>query len=341
MKEMVATKKAAVESDKNESSTIDILGQLIKGQDDKNAKLTSGVTLTDSEVMGNLFVFMMAGHETTANSIHFCLLFLALNPGTQKKVHQELDSVFQHRPIPKRDYDRDLSPLLSGMLGAVLNEQLRLVAPVVNIPKYVGAVPQKLTVQNKVVCVPAKTMIRLCVPAVHRNPAFWPHGPPKDSEASFFPPGSADNDLEEFKPERWFKTDNMKETDFTGTTHHNTEDALPGPSKLYVPPRGAYIPFSDGPRACLGRRFAQVEVMAALAVIFSQYSIELDVREWATDKEVESMSKEAKREIWRKAEAKANATWQNKMTYIITLQLSRAGVPLRLVMTGEERFGGM
>jgi cytochrome P450 len=169
-------------------------------------------------------------------------------------------------------------------------------------------------------------MIRLCVPSVHRNPKHWP-----------LSTGNRDNDLEEFKPERWFMNHNQN--------YANGEEN-PGESHLFTPQKGSYIPFSDGPRACLGKRFAQVEIVTALAVIFSSHSIELDVSYEGTntkelsDEIFQSMSKEERKSAWEKAKEKANRTWREKMTNVITLQLSgeKGRVPLRVVRRGEERF---
>ncbi len=72
-------------------------------------------------------------------------------------------------------------------------------------------------------------------------------------------------------------------------------------------------------------------------MIVIQYTVELAVDEWASDEDVSKM-KEEKKEIWKKAEEKANWTWQNKMVCIITVQLSGACVPMRYVRKGEERF---
>src|SRR6266516_2719516 len=188
MKEMVAAKKIAVQSGASESSTIDIIGQLVKGQEEgEDIKSQGPATLTDSEVMGNLFVFTIAGHETSANSIHFSLLLLALHPEVQRKVQEELTEIFQGRPISEWDYDCDLPRLLCGMLGAVLNEELRLIAPVITVPKTVLSVPQQLIINGKEVTVPANTLVRLCVPSVHRNAKFWPHGLPRDPQKPYFP----------------------------------------------------------------------------------------------------------------------------------------------------------
>jgi cytochrome P450 len=340
MKEVVAAKKTALRSER-ESPTVDIIGQLVKGQqEDTHGKSQGLAALTDSEVMGNLFVFMLAGHETSANSIHFSLLLLAIHPEVQKKVQHELDEIFQGRPVSEWDYDQDLQHLFSGMLGAVLSEELRLIAPVITVPKAVSSKPQRLTVNGKETTIPANILVRLCIHSVHRNPKFWPHGPPKDPKKPYFPPGNPDNDLEEFKPERWLKNQTSSTTSecSQGSSRSASPDASTAPTGLYTPPKGAYIPFSEGHRACLGRRFAQVEILATLAVILSQCSVELAVDEWATDEAVENMGGEGRRGVWERARDKADFTWQNKMGCIITLQLRGASVPLRVVKRGEERF---
>jgi cytochrome P450 len=277
---------------------------------------------------------------------------LAIHPEVQKRVQKELDEIFQGRSVSEWDYDRDLHRLLGGMLGAVLNEELRVIAPVITVPKTVCSKPQQLTVNGKEVTVPANIMVRLCVPSVHRNPKFWPHGPPRDAQRPYFPPGNPDNDLEEFKPERWLKTqkgkaakDHAKNTpeegnagDANGHSRSASPDAAAAPAGLYTPLKGAYIPFSEGHRACLGRRFAQVEILAALAVVLSGHSVELAVDEWATDEAVAGMGPAGKRECWGRARDRADFTWQNKMGSVITLQLRGASVPLRVVRRGEERF---
>jgi cytochrome P450 len=40
-------------------------------------------------------------------------------------------------------------------------------------------------------------------------------------------------------------------------------------------PKTAFIPFSDGARACLGKRFAQIEAVTVLATIVQNYTIEI------------------------------------------------------------------
>jgi cytochrome P450 len=275
--------------------------------------------------MGNLFVMTIAGHETSANSIHFSLVLLALHPQEQKSVQKELDDIFRGRKDASQwDYERDLPILLNSRLAAVFNEELRLLGPTIGIPKMTTSIPQHLTVDGKDVTIPAKAMVRLCVACVHRNPNFWPHSArEKDLEKT-----SSADDLEAFRPGRWLRADRSTAS---SARKANSET-------LYTPPKGAFIPFSEGARACVGRRFAQVEVLAALALILSQCSIELAVDQWATDEEVERMTGGERRKVWRQAEKEANWKLRNRMMVIITLQLRGTHVPLRVVKRGEERF---
>lgn len=223
------------------------------------------------------------------------------------------------------------------MIGAVLNEQLRLMPPVVNIPKAVHKTQdQTLILEGKKVVLPADAFINMNAVGVQRNPKYWPsRGPSKIS--------GAQNDLDDFVPERWL-TEDGKGSEITDEIDSEEEDfgAFTGrdtAAQLFRPVRGSYIPFSDGPRSCLGRRIAQVEVVAVLAVIFQTYSLELAVDQWATDEEVDKMTIQERRVLYQKAQKKARETIRSATTRI-TLKLhdGEMHIPLRLVRRGDERF---
>lgn len=337
---------------------MDLMGALVKGAGiadqsmrvpsylEKGRTTTSKQLLTDDEIIGNAFLILLAGHETTANSIHFAIDFLAMHPSSQRRLQVDLDRIFAGRPISEWGYERDFSSLFSGMAGAVLAEELRHVPPVPNIPKWVPttSAPQALIVNGQKRFVPPGTYIYLVSVAAHRNPNQWSHGPPSDPANPAHPTSNQDNDLEEFKPERWFPSANAPgtEPDEEGTVSVSdgagTFTGTDVSSAFIRPPRGAYVPFSDGPRGCLGRRFAQVEALAVLAVIFSQYSVELAVDDWATDAEVEEMSTEQRRVVWEKAKKQAKDLMHNNISMILSLQLRNGVVPVRFVRRGSERF---
>ncbi len=291
--------------------------------------------LTDEEILGNAYVFILAGHETTANAIHFSMLFLALKRASQLHLQKELDEIFDGREIDQWDYERDVPKLFAGMTGAVLNEVLRLIPPVVNIPKSTPkGQPQSLMVNGRKVTIPGGTQIYLDTVATHRNPKYWP--------------ATSAGDLLEFRPERWF-INSTKVANGNMTANHTMSsegEEIGGPqgedtsSSLFHPPKGAYIPFSEGYRACLGRRFAQVEVLAVLAVLFREYSVELAVDDFASDEEVEKMPRggEERHKVYAKAAERARVLMTKGMGTMITLQMRNGQVPVRLVRRGEERF---
>ncbi|KAL9128415.1 MAG: hypothetical protein Q9217_002906 [Psora testacea] len=354
MKEMFDKKKSQILAGE-EGDTMDLMFAMLKGagvtakdRAQEGGKPTEQM-MTDEEIMGNAFVFILAGHETTANSVHFCMVYLAMNIPAQRHLQRDLDETFQRRPVSEWDYDRDIPKLFGNMAGAVLNEELRLLMPVMSLPKCTEpGSPQPLTVGGKKCTVPANTYIALMGHSAHRNPNQWPTGPPADPNNPSHPLSNRDNDLEEFKPERWFlNTDAATTKDVAKPAEKGAEEdtsalgintAPDTSASLFKPEKGAYLPFSEGYRSCLGRRFAQVELLAFLAFVFSQYSVELSVEEWASDEQVEKMDEIGKREVWGKAKAKVERQMLNDMGSIITLQLRTGHIALRLVKRGSEMF---
>ena len=352
MTDMLQDKQAEISSGASQSG-LDLMGAMIRSAGGDGA--SDKPLLTDEEILGNAFVFILAGHETTANSIHYSTIYLACNPSAQRRLQADLESIFQGRPPSEWSYDKDLPKLFGGMVGATMCEQLRLIPPVIEIPKSTQTV-QPLMVNGKRCTVPANTLINLSTAAAHRNPKAWPHGKPADPKKPVHPVSNLDNDLEEFKPERWLlsgdgQMQGQAHRGAAGATEHTDgseedEDATGGPTAdsagaLYKPAKGSYLPFSDGARSCLGKRFAQVEVLAVLAVIFSEWSVELALDDFATDEEVEKMSEDEKRECWEKAKDRAMWVFRERMASRITLKMEgHVHTPLRFVRKGKERLEG-
>lgn len=71
-----------------------LMSALIRGSDQSGDNDASS-GLSDEEVAGNLFVFNLAGHDTTANALNFAITLLALEPKWQEWLAQEIDSVVQ------------------------------------------------------------------------------------------------------------------------------------------------------------------------------------------------------------------------------------------------------
>jgi cytochrome P450 len=331
----------------HQNEGMDIMGQLVRtsyGQKSPNNKVqeahrksSKGVGLSDSDILGNAFIMIVAGHETTANTIHFTLAQLAANPATQRLLQRDVDAIFGQTEPHTWDYDASVNPILASMVGACINETLRLTPPVVDIPKKTTPNQDQVIVRaGQTFLLPRNMYTGVTAGAVHRNPRYWPTRPSKVIKGA--------TDIDDWVPERWFRSREELVHDSTSDVEGaDTEDfgGFAGPdtsAQLFRPVPGSFVPFSAGARSCLGRRIALAEMMGALSVIFQRYSLELAVDEWVSDEEVETLGREEKEKIYKKAQAKTRSMIEGA-TSILTLKV-RGGnfIPIRLVPRGEEKF---
>lgn len=332
---------------------MDIMGQLVRtsygdrGASNEKKGSSKLLKLTDSEITGNAFIMIVAGHETTANTIHFLLLELANNPAAQRLLQRDIAAIFGDTDPHSWDYESSVSTLMASMAGACMNEMLRMMPPVVDIPKEVAAAHGQVIVRDgEKYHLPQGTHVGLVTTAVQRNPRYWPSKPSKVAAT-----GGDENssDIHDFVPERWYRKaaespdgENTSEEE-AAVEGADTENygGFEGPdtsAQLFRPVRGSYIPFSDGARSCLGRRLAQVELISALSVIFQKYSLELAVDEWASDDEIKNMDRAQRAEVYRKAQDKSREVIAGASS-LLTLKLhGDKFVPVRLVPKGQERF---
>lgn len=335
MYELLEAKADDARKGVRETEGMDIMGQLVRTSYATNSTKQSA-KLDDSEIIGNAFIMTVAGHETTANTLHFTLAELAINPAAQRALQKDVDLIFKGSDPSTWDYEFAVNTMMASHIGACINETLRLMPPVTQIPKVVSSnSEQVLSIKGTQHVLPAGLGISLVVLSAQRNPRWWPTKPSDRT--------GAPTDLDDYLPERWYRASKPDENhtqeaeeneagDYGGYQGANTS------ASLYRPARGSYTPFSDGARSCLGRRIAMVEMIAALAVIFQKYSIELAVDDWATDDEVDEMSREEKRQVYVKAQESARATIAEATT-ILTLKLNNGkDIPVRLVSRGRERF---
>ncbi|KAF7332987.1 Cytochrome P450 [Mycena venus] len=150
----------------------------IKGQDLFSGLLAASDeedrVLSDSELMGNVFVFMIAGHETTAHTLCYVFLLLALYSEEQEKLYQHIRSVWPTGRLPTY---QEMGLFTYSM--AVFYETLRLFPPVVGIPKLSGkdnvlVIHSTSGEETKTIPVPKDTTIILNTAGLHFNPRSWP-----------------------------------------------------------------------------------------------------------------------------------------------------------------------
>jgi cytochrome P450 len=92
MTELLEQEKSRLlnESTHKESSRETLLTAVLRS----NSPKPGSTSLTDKEVKGNIFMFLLAGYDTTANTILFCCITLALYPAIQDRLIDEVDSIW-------------------------------------------------------------------------------------------------------------------------------------------------------------------------------------------------------------------------------------------------------
>lgn len=100
------------------------------------------------------------------------------------------------------------------------------------------------------------TQIRLHTIGLHYNPKYW------------------GEDASEFRPSRWFGNKDFAESAKMTAAYLASQETV-SDGTLFNYHRDAFIPFSDGARGCLGKRFAIVEMLVAVAEICRRYTIRL------------------------------------------------------------------
>lgn len=206
-----------------ENTRNDFIALLVKLKDEEKLKEYGQKLFTDDILVANAFVFFIAGFETTASTISYCLYELALNPKIQVKLRQNIRQTLDAND-GKLAYDtlKDMK-----YLDMVINETFRLHPPV---PVLNRVCTQKYTIPDSNITLNVGEKIIIPTYSLHRDPKYY-------------------SDPEIFNPERF--------------TEENISSR----------PHGTFLPFGDGPRICIGLRFAMMEAKTGLAEILSRFEV--------------------------------------------------------------------
>lgn len=229
----------------------DILQYLIDvGTDSKRSKIASDAPvrsddkpLKDLEISDQVLEFLIAGSETTSNSMAYTVMGLVNTPKALEKLYETIPAVPITASLPSEYSQAVADTLLTHdqikndkkftYMDAVIKEGLRMFPVAGHMPRHLhlGSEPFQCCGYT----IPPGTAVTASYRALHYDPQYWP-------------------EPDRFWPERWL------------------DDAERGDA-----PKAdleAYFPFSAGSRNCIGQNFAWMEMRLTLVSLFQRYRLE-------------------------------------------------------------------
>jgi hypothetical protein len=113
----------------NESHAHNLLERLVRSRREEWEKETGNAGtastrdpgLSDAEILGNLYIFTVAGHETTATTLRFALVLLALHQDVQDELYEEIQTAVSDESLDSAEWDyARISPKLVSPLCAMV-----------------------------------------------------------------------------------------------------------------------------------------------------------------------------------------------------------------------------
>jgi retinoid hydroxylase len=203
--------------DHRRSSFNDVLGLLL------NASNSNGEPFSQEELIGQVGILLVAGHETTTTLVAKLLYLLSEHRAVVDRVHEELDTALAASDGVFTMQTARSTPYLTN----AVNEALRLSGPAWSLPRVTTS-----EVEFAGYSIPAGTSLFLPIAAGHLLPSIF-------------------RDPFVFDPDRF---------------------ASPREEDKVHP--YAFVPFSSGPRVCIGINFAQVEAKVIAAHVLRRFSVE-------------------------------------------------------------------
>lgn len=218
---------------------LDFLGILLSAKDDQ------GKGLSRQEICDEVETFVFEGHDTVSSALSWAMYNLAAYPEFQDKCRKEVSEVLNGRTNIEWE---DLSKL--SFLTLFIKESMRLYPPVHGVGR------------------------------TSKQPLKFDRGFGKDllNTSTNLPPGAAEDFSKVFPPNTNFAVLIY----FLHRNPHVWENPLVFDPERFTPENSAkrsphaYVPFSAGPRNCIGQNFAMNELKVVLAKTLTTFRILLD-----------------------------------------------------------------
>lgn len=191
----------------------DLLEMFMQARD-----IDSGYTMSEKQLKDEVMTMFLAGHETTANTLSWCIHYLSLHPKFAEDVVDEVRREVKGE-TPTLEEIKKLK--ITQML---IYESMRLKPPA-------WLISRRAIEDNMLGTIPIKknTNILINIYGMHHRKKYW-------------------KEPESFRPYRF-------------------KDSLDKPPKYF-------IPFSTGPRVCIGNHFAMMEMQAVIATLLKKVRFE-------------------------------------------------------------------
>lgn len=251
----------------------DLLSQLLLRDKD-------GSRLSKTYIAGNVRMLCFAGHETTSSTLSYALWHLASNRDIQQRLREEIDPLFPQKTTESEGYSGPKYAQLRQLrlLDAVVKETLRLHAPAGVARRTLEEIKIGGNAGGKEYTLPKGIDVMFFPCMVQRLPSQWEY-PEKFCpdrflrlpRATFSPAGG--------RLSVTLAVSNSSSTGSLDSTSDSDDTPLQDEGKT-IPRRPvpfvehSYMPFSVGPRSCIGQELALAELRAILAHIVHRYSFE-------------------------------------------------------------------
>ncbi|KAI0973508.1 benzoate 4-monooxygenase cytochrome P450 [Xylaria arbuscula] len=212
---------------RNPTSETDMLNNFIQLRKNKPD------SLSEREIIGALYIHLMAGHDVMAVTLGAVLYYVARNPRVEEKLRHELAVLKKGQPVA---FDK-LTKL--PYLDAVIHESLR-------IHGNTGLVNERVVPKGGAMIdgfhIPGGTIVGINPWVIHGNTDLF------------------GDDVDVFRPERWIK----------------------GPEEKIMEMRRDLFGFGAGPRMCIGKNIAMIQLFKFLAEFYSNFTAVLvdEKQEW-------------------------------------------------------------
>lgn len=155
----------------------DLLDMLLEARYEDN-----GEAMTEDQLIDEITILIIAGHETTANALAWALYLLAVHPEEQNRLREEVSRLTQTEAVK------------STLISSIISEAMRLYPP--------AWLSDRVATRDdhfKDYLIPANTIVILFYYGMHRDPKLWTD-PEKFNPSRFFPENYKKDQIKNFYP---------------------------------------------------------------------------------------------------------------------------------------------